>query len=120
VPGFDRHDEAARYVEISRTAAGGQDLSARIIGDGAMARVLVARGDADAAVASASRAVELAALTDLVNQHADALTDLAHVLRAGGREPDATAAARAARALYLAKQNVLSVRQCDRFLAATK
>ena len=116
-PGFTRWDEVAEHVGTSRTSAGGQDLTARIIGQGALARADVARGRADSALALAAEAVELAARTDLVNQHGDALVDRAAVLRAAGHEDDALAAARQARSLYLGKGNVLAARQCDRFLA---
>ena len=119
VPGFGRWDEVDEYLTTSRTSAGGQDLTARIIGLGAQARADVARDRVEEAVALAADAVELAARTDLVNQHGDALADQACVLRTAGREDGAVAAARGARALYLGKGNVLAARQCDRFLAAT-
>jgi len=118
VPGFERWDEVAEYVHRSRTSSGGQDLSARIVRYGALARQLAARGAFADAVERVERAIELADGTDLVNQQADAFTDRAHVLALAGRHRDAVSAARTARALYLRKENRLAARQCDRFLRA--
>ena len=64
-----------------------------IIGQGLSARMLADRGRHAEAIELASSAVALAAQTDLLSQHADALLDLAHVLAAAGRFPEAQAAA---------------------------
>ena len=82
-----RYAEASQLIEISEDAAAGEDLSAQIICQGLSARILADRGRHAEAVALASSAVALAAQTDLLNQHADALLDLAHVLAASDRVP---------------------------------
>jgi DNA-binding SARP family transcriptional activator/class 3 adenylate cyclase len=118
--GFERWDEVARYVGISRTSAGGEDLTARILGNGALARALAARDSTDEALRLAAEAVDLAVGTDLLNQHGDALADQAHVLLAAGRPDGALAAGKAARVLYLAKENWLAARHSDRFLESLR
>ena len=78
--GEKRYAEASQLIEISQEAAAGEDLSAQIIGQGLSARILADSGRHAEAVELASSAVALAAQTDLLSQHADALLDLAHVL----------------------------------------
>ena len=56
-------------------------------------------------------AVALAAQTDLLSQHADAVLDLAHVLAASDRLPDAHAAATQALDLYQRKGNLPGTRE---------
>jgi len=55
--------------------------------------------------------VALAAQTDLLSQHADALLDLAHVLAASGRFGPAQAAATQALDLYQRKGNLPGTRE---------
>ncbi len=101
--GGDRHDEVERLVETSREAGRDLDLSARILGDGALARSRAARGCHDEARRLAERAVACARTTDLTAQHADALLDLAFVLRRAGDRSAACEAAGAAVRLFEAK-----------------
>ena len=75
----------AKLIAISQEAAADEDLSAQIICQGLSARILADRGRHAEAVELASSAVALAAQTDLLSQHADALLDLAQVLAASGR-----------------------------------
>jgi hypothetical protein len=42
--GGNRHAEASQLIEISQEAAGNEDLSAQIIGQGLSARILADRG----------------------------------------------------------------------------
>ena len=112
-----RYDEATHLIEISREAPGGEDLSAQAVSQGLMARVLADRGDVREAEELARSAVALAAQTDLLSEHADILLDLAHVLAAGGRVPDARAAAAEAVDLYQRKGNLPGVRESLRYLA---
>jgi DNA-binding SARP family transcriptional activator len=109
--GKNRYAEASRLVEISQEAAGGEDLSAQIIGQGLSARILADRGRYAEAVELASSAVVLAAQTDLLSQHADALLDLAHAMAASGRVAEAQAAATQALDLYQRKGNLPGARE---------
>jgi tetratricopeptide (TPR) repeat protein len=79
--------------------------------------MLADRGRHTQATELASSAVELAAQTDLLSQHADALLDLAHVLAASGRFPEAQAAATQALNLYQRKGNLPGVRESLGYLA---
>ena len=56
-------------------------------------------------------AVALAAQTDQLSPHADALLDLAHVLAASGRASEARAAASQALDLYQRKGNLPGIRE---------
>ena len=109
--GQGRYAEAVQLIEISQEAAAGEDLSAQIIGQGLSGRILADRGRHGEALELASSAVALAASTDLLSQHADALLDLAHVLAAADRAPDAHAAATQALDLYQRKGNLPGARE---------
>jgi tetratricopeptide (TPR) repeat protein len=109
--GEKRHAEASQLIEISLDAAAGEDPSAQILCQGLSARILADRRCHAEAIALASSAVALAAQTDLVNQHADALLDLAHVLAASDRVAEAEAAATQALDLYQRKGNLPGARE---------
>jgi tetratricopeptide (TPR) repeat protein len=109
--GEKRYAEATQLIAISQEAAAGEDLSAQIIGQGLSARILADRGRHAEAVELASSAVALAAQTDLVSQHADALLDLAQVLAASGRPAQARAAASQALDIYQRKGNLPGARE---------
>src|SRR3984885_2856060 len=111
VQGRKRYDEANQLIEISQEAAAGEDLITEIIGEGLSARMLADRGRHAEATGLASSAGALAAQTDLLSQHADALLDLAHVLAAAGRFPEARAAATQALDLYQRKGNMPGTRE---------
>src|SRR5215472_7636641 len=114
--GETRYGEAIQLIAISQEAAAGEDLSAQIIGQGLSARILVGSGRHAEATDLASSAVALAAQTDLLSQHADALLDLAHVLAASGRVPEARAAASQALDLYQRKGNLPGSREARSYL----
>jgi tetratricopeptide (TPR) repeat protein len=109
--GGQRYDEADQLIVISQEAAAGEDLVTQIIGQGLSARMQADRGRHFEATELASSAVALAAQTDLLSQHADALLDLAHVLAAAGRFPGAHAAATEALDLYQRKGNLPGIRE---------
>jgi tetratricopeptide (TPR) repeat protein len=111
VQGGKRYDEANQLIAISQEAAAGEDLVTQIIGQGLSARMLADRGRHAEATGLASSAVALAAQTDLLSQHADALLDLAHVLAASGRLREAEAAATKALDLYQDKGNLPGTRE---------
>jgi tetratricopeptide (TPR) repeat protein len=106
-----RYDEIDQLIAISQEAAAGEDLVTEIIGQGLSARTLADRGRHTEAAGLASSAVALAAQTDLLSQHADALLDLAYVLTASGRTADAQAAATEALDLYQRKGNLPGIRE---------
>jgi DNA-binding SARP family transcriptional activator len=115
--GQTRYAEASQLIAISLEAAAGEDLVTQIIGQGLSARMLTDHGRHAEATELASSAVTLAAQTDLLSQHADALLDLAHVLAASGRLPEAQAAATQALDLYQRKGNLPGTRESLGYLA---
>jgi tetratricopeptide (TPR) repeat protein len=77
--------EAERYCDLSERTAAPEDLTTQTLCRGVRARILARRGGGEPAEALARAAVELAARTDLLTIRADALLDLAEVLRLQGR-----------------------------------
>ena len=115
--GQARYDEATHLIAIGREAAAGEDLGAEALGQGLSARILADRGRHREAVVLARSAAALTAQTDLLSERADILLDLAHVLAAAGRVPDARAAATQALDLYQRKGNRPGARDSLRYLA---
>jgi DNA-binding SARP family transcriptional activator len=114
--GQTRYDEASELIAISQEAAASEDIVNKILCWGLSARLLADRGRHAEATELASKAVALAAQTDLLSQHADALLDLAHVLAASGRYPEAQAAATQALDLYQRKGNLPGAREALGYL----
>ena len=111
-----RRDEAERFIEASREAAGGEDLSAQMVWQGLRARILAARGQLREAEELARSAVALAARTDFLNQHGDALLELAVVLDHGGRTPEVRAAVGEALDLYQRKGNLVNAARARQWM----
>jgi tetratricopeptide (TPR) repeat protein len=109
--GQTRYGEASELIMISQEAAASEDIVNKILCWGLSARLLADGGHHAQAAKLASSAVALAAKTDLLSQHADALLDLAHVLAASSRFPEARAAATQALDLYQRKGNLPGARQ---------
>jgi class 3 adenylate cyclase/tetratricopeptide (TPR) repeat protein len=100
-----RVEEAdALTVEAERNGAT-DDMTTQVVWRSVRGRVLSARGMHDGAEALAREATTLAAQTDDVNMRADALLDLAEVLRAAGRAPEGAPYLRQALELFDAKGN---------------
>jgi len=97
-----RVDEAEALSHDSEALAG-DDLKAAIAWRGVRAEALARRGEHATAVELASRAVEIAAATDALLDHADARTALAVALRAARRGAEADAEERRALELWEAK-----------------
>jgi class 3 adenylate cyclase/tetratricopeptide (TPR) repeat protein len=111
-----RHDEAEHYIRVSREAGAGEDFLAQVIWQGVLARILAARGQLAEAEELARAAVALAERTDFLNQHADALLDLAEVLAAAGRASEAQSVVGQALGLYERKGNLLAAESARRRL----
>jgi len=112
-----RHAEVEALVLRSREAGADLDVSTRVIGDGAMARSLAARGELVLAERLARHAVDLARGTDLLSQHGDAWLDLAQVLRHGGQVEESAAAAGEALRLFRRKGNLPASARTIKYLA---
>ncbi|WFU06793.1 adenylate/guanylate cyclase domain-containing protein (plasmid) [Rhizobium sp. CB3171] len=103
-----RDEEAEEFARLSSQLASSGDLVTQVRWRRVSARVLARRADIHAAEALAREALAIAESTDFVNDHADALVDLSHVLETSGRRDDAVAAASEARRLYELKGNVVA------------
>ena len=105
--GQGRGDEAAPSIELAARWTLTDDTDAQIGLLRVRAKLLAQQGDLKEAERLAREATELAAQTDSLNHHANALTDLADVFElAGGRE-QAAAAVLKALALYERKGNLV-------------
>jgi tetratricopeptide (TPR) repeat protein len=106
-----RYGEANRFTELSERIAEPNDLLTQIVWRGVRARIVTMLGRIELAESLAREAVALAAATDFVNFHADALMDLAEVLETGGRAAEAIVARQEALALYERKGNLVAAAQ---------
>jgi tetratricopeptide (TPR) repeat protein len=111
-----RLDDAEEAARLSRENAAGEDVSPQIVWRGVEAKILARRGETYDAETLAREAVEIAAATDFLTYHADALSDLAEVLEAAGRAEEAREAVRSALDLYEEKGNLVSAGRARRRL----
>ncbi len=102
-----RYDEALRLSEFAEGITISGDKDAEIRWRQLRARALARRGRTEEAESVAREAIQMAAGTDYLDIHANALLALAEVLRLAGREGAAESAARQARDLYRRKGNVV-------------
>jgi DNA-binding SARP family transcriptional activator/class 3 adenylate cyclase len=112
-----RDEEALELTVQSERAAAAEDLPVQVQWRGPRAKALARRGELGAAERLAREAVSLAARTDFLNLHANALLDLATVLQHGRRLEDSAAAAAAAKALYERKGNLVGAGAARSFVA---
>jgi tetratricopeptide (TPR) repeat protein len=113
-----RNDEAEYYTRASEAAAGPIDVLSQIYWRSTRAKVLAQRGELEAAEALAREAVAFAEESDFLIPRADALLDLAEVLRLAGRSDEPADAVARALALYEAKGNVVMAERTRAALAA--
>lgn len=103
-----RNQEAEHYTAVACELAAADDLSAQALWRSVRARALARRGEQAEAVALAQEAVTLLRDTDSLVAQADALFDLAEVLRAGDQVPESSAALAEALQLYERKGDLAS------------
>jgi predicted ATPase len=103
-----RDEEAEALAEVSARLGAAGDLLTQIRWRRVRARVLARRAEIQAAEALAREALAIAERTDFVNERADALIDLSHVLEESRRCDEAVAAASGAVRLYELKGNVVA------------
>jgi tetratricopeptide (TPR) repeat protein len=106
-----RAEEAEALTQVSERTTAADDIVTQAIWRGTRARALAGRGRHDEARLLAEEAVALLARTDLLNHRADALCDLAEVLRLGGSGERGQATLSEALALYEEKQNFARIAQ---------
>ena len=103
-----RYEEAEEFVEEADRASRANDVWDRIHSRAERAKLIAQHGDFKTAEHMAREAVELAASSDFVPAHADAVTDLAEVLRLAGRRRDSDDAIERAIQLHELKGNRLA------------
>jgi tetratricopeptide (TPR) repeat protein len=103
-----RDAEAAALCAASERLAAPEDVATQAMWRGVRARLLAGEGEPARAEALAREAVALIDPTDLLNDRADVLLDLAAVLYRGGRAEEAGRIRERAIALYEAKGNRIS------------
>ena len=104
-------DAAFELAKVARDGTPSEDLTTQVQWRGPMARLLARRGERPEAERLAREGVEIAARTDFLSLHGDALADLAHVLE------DPAEAVEQALDLYARKGNVAAA---ERLTAALR
>jgi class 3 adenylate cyclase/tetratricopeptide (TPR) repeat protein len=112
-----RYDEAEQWSRVGEADASSDDVAAQVGWRTARAKVLTERSEFDTAEGLGRRAVALAATSDFLDMHGDALFDLATVLRSAGRSEEAADAANEALQLYERKGNIVSAAKARAFAA---
>jgi DNA-binding SARP family transcriptional activator len=113
-----RLQDADAFCLVSERTAAAEDLPTQVKWRGVRAKLLGWEGRAGEAAALAREAVRLAAPTDMLTMRADALLDLAEILRLSGPSAEADAAARQALALYERKEDRVSAARARPLLTA--
>ena len=106
-----RHEEAAPLARLGRELANEPDASAQMLWRQVQALVDASRGNHTQAEQLAREAVAITERTDALNGQGDALTDLAEVLHAAGRDDEARAALTQALDRYERKLNLAQAAQ---------
>jgi class 3 adenylate cyclase/tetratricopeptide (TPR) repeat protein len=114
-----RDEEALRFTEEVEAAAE-PDVPEQFLWRKARAKVLAARGDVAQAERLAREAVDQAARTDHLEEHAEALMTLAEVLRRAGRAAEGEPALREALRLCRRKGSTVMARRAEAALAAPR
>jgi len=113
------YEEAERFAGVCAETAGPDDLVSQILWRTTHAKVLAQRGELEAAEAVARDAIRLAEATDALQRHADALLDLAEVLRIARRAEEAVPFVQEALRLYEQKGVLPSVEKTRTLLAGS-
>ena len=114
----ERHDEALSFSELSARASASDDVVSQVLLRTAQAKALAATGHGGDAEVIAREAVIRAERTDFVLLHAEALGDLAEVLRKRGAAAAAREPLERALRLYTDKGNVVAAKRVRALLEA--
>ena len=108
------HAESARFSQMCEDAAAPDDALSQILWRRSRARLLAHQGNLEQAEALAREAVQLAAKTDFLTDHADARLDLAEILALSDRRIAALAEIEEATRCYERKGNLPSLERAER------
>jgi ATP/maltotriose-dependent transcriptional regulator MalT len=114
---LDRADEAWHWTEVAEQAGSRDDVITQLLILQVRAKVLARRGGYADAERLARNAVALSNSTDMLNEQADTLVDLAEVLNLAGRREQAAEALTTARKLYAEKGHLVAVTRTQSLLA---
>ncbi len=112
-----RYDEAEQLTRECEEAARPNNVEAQILWRSTRAKVLARRGELEAAERLGEEGVTIAAESDFLSTHAEALMDLAEVLQLAGRREGAEARTQDALRLFELKGNVIGADRARRWLA---
>jgi class 3 adenylate cyclase/tetratricopeptide (TPR) repeat protein len=115
-----RGDEAAPAIDLAARWTLADDVESQVGWRRVRARLLAMQSDFVAAERLAHEAIELAAKTDYLNLHAQALADLGEVLRLAGRPEESAAAVEEAISLHEQKGNVVAAARLGGRLAESR
>jgi hypothetical protein len=115
-----RDEEALRFSEQSEDAAAPEDLSAQVQWRSARAKVLARAGKTEQGESLAREAVRLAAQTDFLVLHGDALVDLAEVVGLAERGRERLPLLEEAVRLYEQKGNVVAAERARSRISAER
>jgi ATP/maltotriose-dependent transcriptional regulator MalT len=101
-----RDEEALRLTELTERITSTWDVQGQIAWRRVRAKLLARRGQVEEAKQLAHAATALAGRTDFVLEHAQAVADLAEVLRLAGESKESAAAVHEAIRLYEEKGNI--------------
>lgn len=110
-----RDDEALELSRAAEKAADEDDFDSQALWRAIRAPIIARAGDLAGAETLARRAVELVLRTEAPLMQADALAELAEVLKIAARPLEARVAIEKAIALYCSKGNLVSEAQCRRW-----
>ncbi len=115
-----RAEEAERFCDVSERTAAADDLSTQVLWRSVRGKILAGQGRGEEGRVLVREAVQLIERTDLLCDHADALLDLAEVLRLDHRptaQEERTLVLNAV-ALYQQKGNLVSAERARSLLSA--
>ena len=113
-----RDDEALALLVAAEDAAAADDIEAQALWRSVRAPILARDGDLAEAESLARSAVELAGASQAPGLQADALCELAKVLRLVGNDEEAHQVAAEASAFYAAKGDIVSAARVALWLGA--
>jgi class 3 adenylate cyclase/tetratricopeptide (TPR) repeat protein len=100
-----RHGEARELCRLTADATAPDDIVSQVVWRGVQAKLLARDGDCEQAVRVAREALAIVQPTDLLSHHADAMLDLADVLRVCALTEESDTYVRAGLALHESKGN---------------
>jgi tetratricopeptide (TPR) repeat protein len=112
-----RLGEANEQCDVASRLGAADDIVTQVIWRGVRAKVLARAGSCDDAEALAREAVAMSGPTDLLTHRADAMLDLADVLRVSSRSDEADASVRTGLSLYERKGNVVGAARARALLS---